>query len=147
MKNNDIRGAAVGRRMAIFSATTILAISLGAGAARAEAIYDTCMARAETNTDFSNCGGAFVARLEARMTTVWKRVYPSLSGEGKADLLAEQRAWIAYKDAACLYFADLPQFGAETRSIGLPRCKARILKERIRALEIVEDPRGLKGSP
>lgn len=48
--------------------------------------------------------------------------------------LKEQRAWISFKDDACRYFDNHPDFGREGTVIHYGECKANVIASRVRAL-------------
>jgi uncharacterized protein YecT (DUF1311 family) len=73
---------------------------IGAGAARADAVYDTCMKTATSNVDFSQCGGAYVTRADDALNAAWKQTYRLVSGQTAKDLLAEEQAWLAIRRSA-----------------------------------------------
>ena len=81
---------------------------------------------------------------EQSLTTMWRFVFAKFGGSGDPSgraLLAEQRAWIAFKDKACgLYF--LPGLSAMEWSNG-QRCKIRLIDNRTVALD--EMQRALPG--
>jgi uncharacterized protein YecT (DUF1311 family) len=105
-----------------------------AGAAVADPAHDRCMAAAETTLDMSDCGGQLLKREDDRLNAAWKRIYARQSGRTKTDLLAEQRLWIAYKDRTCLYYAN-GEFGSNGRAVSFPACRAKVIAERVEALE------------
>ena len=98
-------------------------------AARADAAYDACMKAANTNFDFGACGEAYLKRADDALNAAWKKVYPLASGETAKDLLAEEQAWIAYKEKSCLLYANGEQ-GREGRVISFAACRARVIEER-----------------
>ena len=55
-----------------------------------------------TNAYWQKCGVDFVELEEDRLNATWKRVFANTSGKTRGDLLAEQRAWIAFKEKSCL---------------------------------------------
>jgi uncharacterized protein YecT (DUF1311 family) len=105
-----------------------LAATLSA-AAPADRAYDQCMDRATTNTAFAACGSALVTRADAALNRAWKAAYMPLDARTKATLLAEQRAWIAWKDKSCGYW-QTGAFGREGQVIHFYTCRAAVIDAR-----------------
>jgi uncharacterized protein YecT (DUF1311 family) len=103
------------------------------GAAHADPAYDTCMKTAMSNVDFDSCGGAYITRADAALNAAWKRVFAKVSGQSKTDLLAEQRSWIAFKEASCKFYAN-GDFGREGAVISYPACRAGVIEDRTKGL-------------
>lgn len=117
-----------------FVATTLVLSGL-AGHALADDDYDRCISDSDgTNAAWSECGGAWLEREDARLNEAWKRVFSGFAGQSKADLLAEQRAWIAFKEASCLFYAS-GDFGREGQVLSFPSCRAGVTAERTAAIE------------
>lgn len=94
-----------------------------------------CLERSDgTNTAWGICGGAEVERQEQRLNAAWKRVSPMLDPQSRADLLAEQRAWISFKDKSCLYLAN-GQKGRQGQVLEFPACRAAVVADRAGYLE------------
>jgi uncharacterized protein YecT (DUF1311 family) len=106
---------------------------IGAGAARADAVYDTGMKTATSNVDFSQCGGAYVTRADDALNAAWKQTYRLVSGQTAKDLLAEEQAWIGYKEKSCLFYAN-GESGREGQVISFPGCRGRVIEQRTRDL-------------
>ena len=113
-----------------------LAPLLLAATAPALAPAKDCMDTASTNADFAICTGAKVTMADARLNQAWKRLFADQGGSATAPgraLLAEQRAWIAFRQKACAeYF--LPDAGRESQVIHGPLCIAGIIDARTRDL-------------
>jgi uncharacterized protein YecT (DUF1311 family) len=109
-----------------------------AGRAQADAVYDACIARSDgTNPAWAACGGQWLEREDARLNVAWKKVITGLEGQTRADLLAEQRAWIAYKDASCAFYAN-GDFGGDGEVVPFVACRAEVIAARTRQLEAIE---------
>ncbi len=106
---------------------------IGAGAARADAVYDACMKTATSNVDFAQCGGAYVKRADDALNAAWKETYRLASGQTAKDLLAEEQAWIAYKEKSCLFYANSDS-GREGQVISFPGCRGQVIEQRTRDL-------------
>jgi uncharacterized protein YecT (DUF1311 family) len=122
----------------------LLPLALAAGIAfaapaHADPEYDACVDKAGTNRDFSACGSAMLARREAVLNRVWKKAYADLDPVVKKVLLAEQRAWIAYKDKSCLAWTT-GYFGREGQVIHFYACRGDVIDARIAYLEHLGGP-------
>ena len=102
---------------------------IGSSAARADDAYDACMKKAVTNFDFSECGGAYVKRADAALNAAWKKTYGLASGQTAKDLLAEEQAWIAYKEKSCLFYAN-NESGRQGQVIDFPGCRGAVIEQR-----------------
>lgn len=100
---------------------------------------DGCMQEAVTSLDYSACTSAAIARADARLNVQWRTLMGHLktgySAKVRADLVQEQRAWITFKDKACLFYWNQPSFGSLHRSIEGPLCRLQIINERIADLD------------
>jgi uncharacterized protein YecT (DUF1311 family) len=119
------------------TAIKLLAASLGlaligAVNARADAAYDACLKTANTNLDFSDCGAAYLKRAEEALNAAWKHTYGLADGQTAKDLLAEQRAWIAFKEKSCTFYNHA--HGREGQVLSFPACRGRMIEERTKAL-------------
>lgn len=106
---------------------------LQTGEAHADAIYDKCINAASDNASWGQCGGALIEREDAKLNAAWKQVYAQTNGQTKVDLLAEQRAWIAFREASCKFYAN-GDFGREGQVLSYPTCVAQIIADRTDAL-------------
>lgn len=104
-----------------------------AASARADDAYDRCVDSANTNADFSECGAAMLERREAELNAVWKEAYAGSDAKTKAALLAEQRAWVPFKDKSCLFWTT-GAFGREGQTIHFYACRELVLEQRINFL-------------
>ena len=124
------------RPIARLAAVAALLWGLAAAPGLADPAYDQCINASSTNTAWSQCGGEFVQRQDDKLNAVWKKVYALTSGQSKTDLLAEQRAWIAFKDKACRLYAN-GDYGREGQVLGYPSCLADVITDRTRQLEAI----------
>lgn len=119
----------------------MLALCLGlwavAAAARADDAYKQCLDDSDgTNPAWATCGWQWVAREDARFQAVWKQVAEPLEeGRTRDDLLAEQRAWVLYREKACRYYANGDR-GREGEVLDYPACLAEVIATRARQLEV-----------
>lgn len=128
----------------------LLLIMAGA-AAFPDPQLDSCMQKAMTSLDQSTCMSAALARADARLNVKWRKLMSHLktgySAKVRADLVQEQRAWIAFKDKACLFYWNQPSFGSLHRSIEGPSCRLQIINERIADLENISIALSPEDSP
>jgi uncharacterized protein YecT (DUF1311 family) len=106
---------------------------IGASAARADAVYDACMKTANSNFDFSECGKAYLKRADDALNAAWKETYRLASDQTAKDLLAEEQAWIAYKEKSCLLYAN-GERGREGEVIAFPACRGQVIEQRTKDL-------------
>jgi uncharacterized protein YecT (DUF1311 family) len=106
---------------------------IGASAARADAVYDACMKTANSNFDFSECGKAYLKRADDALNAAWKETYRLASDQTAKDLLAEEQAWIAYKEKSCLLYAN-GERGREGEVISFPACRGQVIEQRTKDL-------------
>jgi uncharacterized protein YecT (DUF1311 family) len=131
--------------VALCLATSLQAQSRPAPAPSSRA-YDRCMQAAETNAAFQDCGERELTRQEALLTAAWRAAnamfdpfvtpgpeYDEEMVRSKQALLAEQRAWIHYKDLACRQWLD--GFGREGQVIHFYSCRIGVVADRVRDLK------------
>lgn len=107
--------------------------------ASADDAYDKCINDSDgTNTAWGECGGAFMKREDDKLNTTWKRVFALTSDQTKTDLLAEQRAWVQFREAACQFYAN-GDSGREGQVLSYPVCVAGVISDRTEALEGYEE--------
>jgi uncharacterized protein YecT (DUF1311 family) len=119
---------------ALSASIFVLLVFAAPAAARADALYDSCMKTAMSNVDFGTCGAAAIKRADAALNRTWQQVYGATTGLIKTDLLAEQRAWNGYKALSCKLYANGDQ-GREGAVIGFPACRAKVIEERTKDLQ------------
>jgi uncharacterized protein YecT (DUF1311 family) len=114
-------------------ATFLGLLVIGSSAARADAVYDACMKAANTNVDFGECGKAYLKRADDALNAAWRETYRHASGQAAKDLLAEEQAWIAYKEKSCLLYAN-GESGQEGQAISFPGCRGQVIEQRTKEL-------------
>lgn len=114
-------------------AASLSVFLLSASAAWADDAYDACMKKAVTNFDFSECGAAYVKRADNALNAAWKETYRLASGQTAKDLLAEEQAWIAYKEKSCLFYAN-GESGRQGQVIDFPGCRGAVIEQRTKEL-------------
>lgn len=110
-------------------------LALWSGPVLADEAYDKCLNDPNGNNGiWSECGAILLKQEEARMAEAWKKAFAlaTLDSEKKL-LLAEQRAWIAFKDKSCnLHLED---HGTQGIAVDFPMCRAEVLVARRKQLE------------
>ncbi|EAR49870.1 hypothetical protein OG2516_14356 [Oceanicola granulosus HTCC2516] len=70
--------------------------------AAAPASAQNCDSAEQTQLEMNNCAAAFYADADADLNAVWPEAMAAARAAGAGDeLLAAQRAWLAFRDAAC----------------------------------------------
>lgn len=91
-----------------------------AAPALADDEYDACVEQSDgSNHAWAEYGGAWIEREDKKLNQAWKQLLDGASDQMKADLRTEQRAWIAYKDASCMFYAS-GEFGREGQVLSFP---------------------------
>lgn len=121
--------------LATFAAATFIALLSGSGAALADTAYDRCVNESDgSNVVWASCGAEFVEREDTKLNRVWKALFADTEGQTKKDLLAEQRAWVKYKELACAFYAN-GDWGREGQVLSYPACEAKVIADRTAVLE------------
>lgn len=114
----------------------LLGILLGvAGPAAADDAYTACVDATASNQAWAQCGGAYIAREEARMDEAWQRLMELTEGDTTAALKAEQDAWTQFREKACQFYADAASFGREGQVLSFPSCVAEAIAGRTEQLK------------
>lgn len=112
-----------------------LAFSWPVSWAAADALYDKCIDQSDgTNAAWAQCGGDWITRADKAMNAAWKKLYGNAEGRTKADLLAEQRLWNAYKESSCNFYAN-GDWGREGQVLHYPACRATVIEARTKQLQ------------
>lgn len=98
-------------------------------ASAAETAWRACVDRTTTNTDWGLCGQRYIAAADAALNVEWRRLMTVVSGRTKTDLVAEERAWIAYRERACRFHAN-GDWGREGQVLSYPACVAGVIERR-----------------
>lgn len=119
------------RRFPLMAALLLLA----AAPALADDAYDRCMDASDgSNPAWAACGDELVRREDARLNATWKRVFAETGDQTKKDLLAEQRAWNAFKERSCKFYAN-GEWGREGSVVHFMLCRAAVIAARTKDLE------------
>jgi uncharacterized protein YecT (DUF1311 family) len=112
----------------LFAAAALALLALVSPAA-ADEKYDQCVEKGDTDMEWRACGFAWVDRADADLNAAWKELRKASSEETAKLLLDEQRAWIAFKDKACLFWAS-GEYGTIGSALTYPPCFARVIEAR-----------------
>ena len=99
--------------------------------------YTECVNSATTNTQRGECSEHEIDRQEKSLTATWEEAYAAMekmSAVAAETLLDEQRAWVKFKDAACLFY-ESGAFGREGAGLQFGVCKAAIIAQRVGVLK------------
>ncbi|MCL2310265.1 MAG: DUF1311 domain-containing protein [Proteobacteria bacterium] len=116
----------------------VLSILFVVHPAWADVTYDKCIESSDgTNSSWSVCGGQWIERADRKLNEVWQTLYKNADGQTKSDLLAEQRAWNAYKEKSCNFLRN-GEWGREGQVLHHPICRAKVIEYRIKELQSYE---------
>jgi len=118
--------------MRIWTSAAVLALSL-ATPALADQAYDACVSKGQTDADYRECGGAWLERADADLNKMWKALHEITTPDTGKALLEEQRAWNAYKEKSCLFWAS-GEYGTMGSALSFPACRAAVIEARTTAL-------------
>jgi uncharacterized protein YecT (DUF1311 family) len=116
----------------------VIAAALLAAADPAAPSADCTIDEGGTNPEWAACMWAHVGAQETRLNRVWRELQPMLPKASRADLLAEQRAWIAYKEKSCRLWAN-GDWGREGQVLEMPACREAVVAARAKELEAIVD--------
>jgi uncharacterized protein YecT (DUF1311 family) len=105
-----------------------------ASPASADDAYSQCIDHTSTNPEWAGCGEAYLRRLDSALNAAWKKANASVDGQSRKDLLAEQRAWLKFRDSSCLFWAN-GSYGREGQVLHFYGCRAAVIEARISALK------------
>ena len=99
--------------------------------AAADPEHDRCIDEARNGSEFRACGFAWIDREDARLNAAWRELLPRFEGRDseRAALVAEQRAWIAFKDQSCDFFWS-ESWGMIGRDTWYAHCRAGVIATR-----------------
>ncbi len=120
--------------MRLLVATAGFALALLASPAIADEVYDACVDKGETDADYRVCGHAWVERADAGLNAAWRELRAASSDETAKLLLDEQRAWNAYKEKSCLFWAS-GEYGTIGSALTYPPCRAQVIEARTAELQ------------
>lgn len=117
----------------MLSAVIALILAAAPTATGGQARYEACVAAKTTNADWAACGSAYVTRVDAALNAEWQRLNATVDGQTKADLVAEQRAWLRYRQSACRFYAN-GDWGREGQVLHYFGCVGGVIQRRTREL-------------
>lgn len=108
---------------------------------RADDRFDACVEAADgVMPTMGECGNEWVEREDETLNAAWKHLMGlDLSSEQKRTFLDEQRAWLGYRDKACLVYEDDENFGQNGRYLFFPNCRAELIAKRVEDLKAYAD--------
>ena len=103
--------------------------------ARADDEYDACLGDADASMqDMGACGTEWIDREDARLNEMWQALLAELPEDSEELLRDEQRAWLAYRDATCLFYLDPVEYGQVGQYLSYPSSRAFVIAQRNDAL-------------
>lgn len=119
-------------------ATLLLAASAQAREVEYSDAYDACMeASGGVTASMIECLDIEIKAQDVALNTEYKALRASLTPGRKTELQAVQRAWIAYRDANCRFYAD-PDGGSLAR-VAANDCVLRETAARAAELRMLQD--------
>lgn len=115
--------------MRVFLAAFLLAAGALLAQASADEQYDSCVEKGQTSLDYRECGNAWIERADADLNAAWRELRAGSSEDTARSLLDEQRAWNAFKEKSCLFWAS-GEYGSIGTSLSYPSCRAEIIEQR-----------------
>ena len=100
--------------------------------------WRACIDRTTTNDEWGRCGGDYIRRVDMELNSKWTELMAATQGQTKADLVTEEKAWIAYKETACRFYEN-GDWGREGQVLHGPACLAQVIERRTRQLSIYLD--------
>ena len=131
-----MRGMNIRNLLSIIPAVLLFSSGVTYGIELSKA-YTECINAKATNMEWGACSKREIDRQEKVLEDVWKNAYDAmnkLSPQGAHVLLDEQRAWIKFKDVACLFYSS-GDFGREGQALKFGICKAMIIAQRVETLK------------
>ena len=130
-------------RLSIVWIALAMAFATGTDSASAQGrdvVYLPCRDTGRTNDDFARCGERTINEEDRSLSIAWRRLFQDLGGTGTEAgraLLAEQRAWIVWREQACLSW--WVHHGREGEVLHGPLCIASVINARTNELNIHYD--------
>ncbi len=86
--------------------------------------------------DLNACAGAELKTADAQLNAAYAAVRQRLSDDGQKRLRDAERAWIAYRDAECMFRSSGDDGGSAAAMVDV-QCQAELTNERAKYLESV----------
>lgn len=97
--------------------------------ASAETTWRDCVDKTTTNMEWGACSGDYIRSADQALNAAWKQLMAAAQGQTKADLIAEEKAWIAYRETACKFYLN-GDYGREGQVLHGPACIASLIEKR-----------------
>jgi uncharacterized protein YecT (DUF1311 family) len=94
--------------------------------------FEACLKSAGAQD--TGCGEEWVKREQTKLDAAWQQLGEMADGEVAKALVAEQRAWEAFRDVSCSFKLD-EGFGGAGGPKGFHACRAEVIATRTEALE------------
>lgn len=120
--------------MRLPAACLLLALAASAAPAAADDAYDACVAKGQTDADYRDCGNAWLERADAALNSAWRALRKDATSGTITLLLDEQRAWNAYKEKSCLFWAS-GEYGTIGSILNFTACRAGVIETRTAELD------------
>lgn len=108
--------------------------------AHADARSAACDANINGSWADARCYQLAYEAYDALLNRRWRRLgeLPLAQDEAvRRDLLAAQRAWVAFNERACGFYWNGPPFGTMHRDIVGPSCRIRVIRHRIIEISLI----------
>ena len=115
-------------RVTCFTAIAAGLLLAAAAPALADDAFDACSAAGGSEKD---CGEQWIGREQAGLDAIWHEFIGLTEGNVNAKLVAEQKAWDAFRDTSCTFKLD-DGFG---EAGGFYACRAAVISTRAAALD------------
>lgn len=115
--------------MRVLAAMVALSLAAFVAPSTADEAYDACVDKGQTDADYRDCGHAWLERADADLNAAWRELREISSEETAKALLEEQRAWNAYKEKSCLFWAS-GEYGTIGSVLTFPPCRAEVIEAR-----------------
>lgn len=110
---------------------SLLVLALGADASNP---WSVCLENAKDDLSMRQCTAAEFERQDARLNVVYKKVMATQDATGQALLKKAELAWIALRDASCVWQADENRGGTLALLVEID-CRATTTRARADELE------------
>lgn len=115
----------------------------------AQAALDTCVEKAGmVDLDIKDCYNEFAGREDERLNKAWReliRIVGGVQSDEGAALLAEQRAWLGFRDQSCFHWIAATYPGT-LDLLSFAICYAEVVTRRADDIEILRDTyQGISG--
>jgi uncharacterized protein YecT (DUF1311 family) len=121
-----VTGATFGKiRFVALAAGLLLSV---AAPVLADGAFDACKG---AGGDEKTCGEQWIGREQSSLDAIWQQLIGLTEGKVNVEIVAEQEAWEAFRDASCAFKLD-DGFGDAG---GYYACRAAVISSRAAALD------------